>query len=96
VLTILCTSELLKRGNYVAVGKVDNLEIYFVASKGYETLYIQGTQSMADERTCERELKPLKLLRNGHPKMVIVGEALMSDSLDAFPVVGLIEWLLGK
>jgi hypothetical protein len=51
---------------------------------------------MADEKTRERELKPLKLLRNGYPKMIIAGEALLSDSLDGFPVVGLTEWLLGK
>ncbi|MBI9096685.1 MAG: ATP-binding protein [Sphaerochaeta sp.] len=88
--------ELLRRGYDVAVGKVENLEIDFVATKGDETLYIQVTQSMADEKTRERELKPLKLLRNGYPKMIIAGEALLSDSLDGFPVVGLTEWLLGK
>ena len=88
--------ELLRRGYDVAVGKVENLEIDFVATKGDETLYIQVTQSMDDEKTRERELKPLKLLRNGHPKMIITGETLMADSLDGFPVVGLTEWLLGK
>ncbi len=92
---IVCL-ELLRRGYDVAVGKIENLEIDFVATKGDETLYIQVTQSMVDEKTRERELKPLKLLRNGHPKMVIAGEALMVDSLDGFPVVGLTEWLLGK
>ena len=51
---------------------------------------------MVDENTRERELKPLKLLKNGHPKMIITGEALMADSLYGFPVVGLTEWLLGK
>lgn len=88
--------ELLRRGYDVAVGKVENLEIDFVATKGDETLYIQVTQSMVDEKTRERELKPLKLLRNGHPKMIITGEALMANTLDGFPVVGLTEWLLGK
>jgi uncharacterized protein len=86
--------ELLRRGYDVAVGKVDNLEIDFVATKGNETLYIQTTQSMADEKTRERELRPFRLLKNGHPKMVIAYEALLSDSLDGYPVVGLAEWLL--
>jgi len=57
--------ELLRRGYDVALGKVENLEIDFVATKGDGTRYIQGTHSMADEKTRERELKPLKLLRNG-------------------------------
>ena len=49
---------------------------------------------MADEKTRECELRPFRLLKNGHPKMVIAGEALLSDSLDGYPVVGLAEWLL--
>ncbi|NCB03028.1 MAG: ATP-binding protein [Spirochaetia bacterium] len=88
--------DLLRRGYDVAVGKIDNIEIDFVATKGAKTLYIQVTQSMADERTREREIKPLKLLKNGHIKMIIAREALPNQFLDGFPVIGLAEWLLTK
>jgi predicted AAA+ superfamily ATPase len=85
--------ELLRRGYDVAVGKVENLEIDFVAIKGNETIYIQVTQSLADEKMREREIKPFTMLKNGFPKIIITGETLLANHVDGFPVISLTSWL---
>ncbi len=43
--------ELLRRGYQVTVGKVDNLEVDFVATRSDAVLYIQITASLTDRHT---------------------------------------------
>ena len=49
--------ELLRRGFDVAIGKIDNLEVDFIATSANEKMYIQVTESMKNELVRERELK---------------------------------------
>lgn len=55
--------ELLRRGNKVFVGKVDHFEVDFVAqnSKGIE--YYQVALTVRDEKTLQRELRPLQAIQ---------------------------------
>ena len=52
--------ELLRRGYDVAIGKVDNMEVDFIAATADEKKYIQVTESMNSEDVRKRELAPCK------------------------------------
>ncbi len=41
--------ELLRRGYDVSIGKIDNLEVDFIATKADDKLYVQVTESMTSE-----------------------------------------------
>ena len=51
--------ELLRRGYNVAIGKIDNMEMDFIATTADERKYIQVTESMNREEARKRELAPL-------------------------------------
>ncbi|ERT45879.1 ATP-binding protein [Fusobacterium polymorphum] len=63
--------ELLRKGYNIRVGKVDNLEIDFVCTKGNEKLYIQVAYLLASPETIEREFSSLKKINDNYPKYVI-------------------------
>lgn len=86
--------ELLRRGYDVAVGKIDNLEVDFVATSACEKLYIQVTESMMDESVRERELKPLRKIQNNYEKLVITLSKALDDDYDGIRVENIVDWLL--
>ncbi|RDW98480.1 ATPase [Gardnerella vaginalis] len=86
--------ELLRRGYDVAVGKIDNLEVDFVATSAYEKLYIQVTESMMDESVRERELKPLRKIQNNYEKLVITLSKALDDNYEGIRVENIVDWLL--
>ena len=63
--------ELLRKGYNVRVGKIENLEIDFVCTKGNEKLYIQVTYLLASSETIEREFTSLEKIDDNYPKYVI-------------------------
>ena len=63
--------ELLRKGYNIKVGKVDNLEVDFVCTKGNEKLYIQVAYLLASPETIEREFISLEKINDNYPKYVI-------------------------
>ena len=63
--------ELLRKGYNVRVGKVDNLEVDFVCTKGNEKIYIQVVYLLASSETIEREFTSLEKIDDNYPKYVI-------------------------
>lgn len=88
--------ELLRRGYDVAVGKLDDKEIDFIATNAETKLYIQVTESMNDPSTRERELAPLRKVRDNYRKLVITHECLSPITEDGIQIVKLMDFLLGK
>lgn len=86
--------ELLRCGFDVAIGKIDNLEVDFVATNANEKMYIQVTESMKNESVRERELKPLQKIHNNYKKMVITLDKALDDEYDGIQSIDVIEWLL--
>ena len=86
--------ELLRRGFDVAIGKIDNLEVDFIATSANEKMYIQVTESMKNELVRERELKSLQKIRNNYKKMVITLDKALDDEYDGIQSIDVIEWLL--
>ena len=60
--------ELLRRGYDVAIGKLDNLEIDFIAANTTDKMYVQVTESMAVESVRVRELAPLQKVSDNYKK----------------------------
>jgi predicted AAA+ superfamily ATPase len=71
VLENIVYMELLRKGYDVSVGKVEDFEIDFVASRGAEQIYIQVCYLLASPETAEREFSPLLKIRDNFPKFVI-------------------------
>lgn len=63
--------ELLRRGYDVAIGKIDNMEVDFIATTVDEKKYIQVTESMRNEDVRKRELAPLQKIRDNYEKIVL-------------------------
>ena len=63
--------ELLRKGYNVRVGKINNLEIDFVCTKGNEKNYIQVAYLLASSETIEREFSSLEKINDNYPKYVI-------------------------
>ncbi|MBQ7300440.1 MAG: ATP-binding protein [Clostridia bacterium] len=86
--------ELLRRGYDVAVGKVGEKEVDFIASKADEKKYIQVTETMSAPETKERELTPLRMIRDNHEKIVLVGSGGNSITEDGIRIRSLTDFLL--
>ena len=63
--------ELLRKGYNIRVGKIDNLEVDFVCTKGNEKIYIQLVYLLASSETIEREFSSLEKINDNYPKYVI-------------------------
>lgn len=86
--------ELLRRGYDVAIGKIDNQEVDFVATKADEKKYIQVTESMNAPETRERELAPLRKIRDNYEKVVIALECDMLQTQDGIKIIRATDFLL--
>ena len=93
--------ELRRYGWHVTVGGVADrskpggnpLEIDFIATRGSDRRYIQVCYILADERTMEREFKPLETLRLDYPKYVLSLDTI-GRGQNGIPQVYLPEFLL--
>ena len=86
--------ELLRRGYDVAIGKVDNMEVDFIAATADEKKYIQVTESMNSEDVRKRELAPLQKIRDNYEKIVLSLEPGLDRSYEGIKSENLVEWLL--
>ena len=86
--------ELLRRGYDVAIGKLDNKEVDFIATKTDEKKYIQVTESMTSPETRERELAPLQKISDNYEKLVIAMDPGLTQDQDGIKIVSAIDFLL--
>jgi predicted AAA+ superfamily ATPase len=85
--------ELLRRGYRVSIGKIGTLEIDFRAEKNGSVSYFQVTQSLNDEKTREREIRPFYALDDHYARYVLTTDRGQSD-IEGIRVINLIDWLL--
>mgnify|MGYP004650318757 FL=1 len=88
--------ELLRRGYRVMIGKVGSTEVDFVAEKQGAYTYFQVTADMTAQETFEREMKPLRCIRDNYEKIVLTGDRLTLGNYDGIQVRNLSDWLLEK
>ena len=85
--------ELIRRGYEVYVGKVDDMEIDFVAQNTHGNTYIQVSASVRDENTLARELKPLKAVRDNYPKILLTLDDDPDGDYDGIIRKNALDWL---
>lgn len=86
--------ELLRRGFDVAVGKVGDKEIDFIATKDDNKIYYQVTEDMTAESTRERELAPLRAVRDNYEKVIIAMNTTSTASIEGIKIIRLLDFLL--
>lgn len=86
--------ELLRRGFDVAIGKVDNYEIDFIAKKANEKLYVQVTETMLGEETRARELRSLSNMKDNYKKMILTLDDTFDTDVEGVEIVNAINWLV--
>ena len=86
--------ELIRRGYRVSIGKTETAEVDFVAQKNGEMIYYQVSASMLDQRTFERELLPLKSIKDNYKKIVLTLDKFTQGHYEGIKVVNAIDWLL--
>ncbi len=86
--------ELLRRGYDVAIGKVGNLEVDFIATTATDKRYIQVAESMNEPDVRERELAPLRMIRDNYEKVVIARGCDSPITQDGIKTIRLTDFLL--
>lgn len=85
--------ELLRRGYDVAVGKIGTREIDFIATNDHEKIYFQVTEDMTAELTRQRELAPLKMVRDNYRKIILAMNTNSTASVEGIEIIKLIDFL---
>ena len=86
--------ELLRCGYRVAAGKQGNTEVDFVAEKQGTYKYFQVTADMTARETFEREMRPLKAIKDHYEKIVLTADFLTTGNYNGIQVKNLTDWLL--
>ena len=91
--------ELLRRGYKVYIGKLDELEVDFVAKKTDNTVYYQvalTTRSESDNenKILDRELTPLKKINDNYPKYILTLDDDLDTDFDGIKKRNVLDWLL--
>lgn len=86
--------ELKRRGYKINIGKFGSAEVDFVTQKEGVLTYYQVTADMTAEETFEREMRPLRSIRDNYEKIVLTLERFSLGNYDGIKVVNVIDWLL--
>lgn len=86
--------ELRRRGYDVYVGKLDNMEIDFIAVKQENKLYIQVTQQIGSAETRQREYGRLLDIRDNYPKYVLRTDAFADGNYEGIKTMHIADFLL--
>ena len=87
--------ELLRRGYDVYVGKVDDLEVDFVAMEQKRITYFQVAASVREESALKRELASLQKINDHYPKWILTLDEDPEGDYDGIRRVNVLEWLMG-
>ena len=86
--------ELIRRGHKVYIGKSGTNEIDFVALRNDIKEYFQISASLLDQTTFNREIKPLKSIKDNYKKTILTLDKFTPGNYEGIEVINLINWLI--
>lgn len=86
--------ELLHRQKKVYIGKVDDLEVDFVAIDADGITYYQVAATIRDEKTLKRELASLQQIKDQYPKFILTLDDDPTADYDGIKRVNALEWMM--
>jgi predicted AAA+ superfamily ATPase len=86
--------ELFRRGYDVYVGRADDTEIDFVAAAQNEISYYQIASTVRGKETLERELRPLKKIRDNYAKTILTLDDDPDTDYDGIVRTNVLRWLI--
>ena len=86
-------NELTFRYGRASVCSVGDLEIDFMVDSEGTPSYYQVCLSILDESTRERELRPLRSVKDNYPKTIVTYDRFPLKDIDGIRVISLLEWL---
>ncbi|MDO5588033.1 MAG: ATP-binding protein [Bacteroidales bacterium] len=88
--------ELLRRQKSVYIGKIDNLEVDFVAINENDIVYYQVAATVRDEATLKRELSSLQQINDQYPKYILTLDEDPEADYDGIKRINALKWLMGE
>ena len=90
--------ELVRRGYDVFAGKVDDLEVDFVAINNMGKVYFQVCETLRDNenKILERELNSLRKIDDNYEKIILTYDKTPLSNEEGIIVRNVLEWLLDK
>ena len=88
--------ELLRHNQHVFIGKSDQLEVDFVSINDEAICYYQVSATVRDPKTLERELAPLRSIKDHNPKWLLTLDEDPDANYDGIRKVNALQWLLHK
>ncbi len=88
--------ELLHRQKQVYIGKVNDLEVDFVAIDQEGITYYQVAATVRDESTLTRELASLQQINDQYPKYILTLDDDPSADYNGIKRINALEWLMNK
>ena len=86
--------ELLHRQKKVYIGKMDNLEVDFVAVDEDDITYYQVAATVRDEVTLKRELASLRQIKDQYPKYILTLDDDPVADYDGIKRINVLKWLV--
>lgn len=88
--------ELLRRGYEVCIGKTNDGEIDFIATKQNEKMYVQVTREISSEKTEKREYERLLEIHDNYPKYVLTTDDFAGGNYEGIKTMHIADFLLSK
>ena len=88
--------ELLRRGYEVYIGKNEDSEVDFVAVNERGVEYYQVSYTVKEQKTLERELKPLNTISDHNPKFLLTTDFTPYTSHNGIKQINVFDWLLER
>lgn len=86
--------QLLYMGFTVHVGKLYDKEVDFVCNKDGRVVYVQVADNLFSEKTMERELDPLRRIRDNYEKWVVVRQGSYPENIEGIRIIPALPFLL--